>query len=474
MKFKKINEVSLSYIYNERNEYINMNIFVNRILNLKNIKLIGFDMDHTLVRYTNESFEELAFTEVLNKLVTIKNYPSEILDFKFNYSKVIRGLVFDKVRGNLLKLSRYGEVKMAIHGITSLSFDSIKKIYKGFHIDVSQPQYYSLDTIFSVSKGLLFSMLVDLKDRIAKESFSEGHTYFDIFNDIEEMLDLSHMDGSLKDEVKNNIEKYIIRDKNIIDIIKVFKENKKSLAIITNSDYEYTKLLLDYTINHFLPPDLNWSNFFDYVITLSDKPNFFTEKARFLKVDPKSGLMKNWNKPLEKGIYQGGCAREFQKQLNLKGDEILYFGDHIYGDIVTLKKSCDWKTGLVVEELAEEINSLKMVDKIQQGIDDLMVEKEYLEVQLSKCTGEENKNIFHEILKLDEKISKKIIRYQKFFNPMWGPIMRAGQEESRLANQIERYSYIYMSKISDLKNYSPKHYFRPRRRPLPHELKLKP
>ena len=41
-----------------------MAVFVNRVLNLKKIKAIGFDMDYTLVEYQTENFEELVFNEV--------------------------------------------------------------------------------------------------------------------------------------------------------------------------------------------------------------------------------------------------------------------------------------------------------------------------------------------------------------------------------------------------------------------------
>jgi HAD superfamily 5'-nucleotidase-like hydrolase len=446
-----------------------MSVFVNRVLNLKNVKVIGFDMDHTLVRYNSKLFEEMAFYEVIKKLLSMKKYPIEIQSFKFDYGKVIRGLVFDIVRGNLLKLSLYGEVKMGLHGLTPIPFDSIKKTYKGYHIDPSQPEYHSLDTSFSISKGLLFSMLVDLKDRSQTDEFFKNHSYVDIFNDIQEMLDLSHLDGSIKGEVKNNLTKYVIRDKSCVEMLQDLQNSGKVLAVITNSDYDYTKLLLDFTINPFLPPSQNWTILFDYVITLSDKPRFFTARSRFLKVNQDTGLMENWLKPLEKGIYQGGCAPLFQKQLDLKGDQILYLGDHIYGDIVTLKKSCDWKTGLVVEELTHEISSLKNGETLQKQIDKLMEEKVSLEKQLKGSRDEEDNNVFLKIRKLDEEITQKLLKYQDFFNPVWGPIMRSGQEESRLANQIGRYACIYMAKVSDLKEYSPRHYFRPKRRPLPHE-----
>lgn len=41
--------------------------------------------------------------------------------------------------------------------------------------------------------------------------------------------------------------------------------------------------------------------------------------------------------------------------LDVKGKEILYVGDHIFGDILKSKKRQGWKTFLVVPELAKEL-----------------------------------------------------------------------------------------------------------------------
>lgn len=41
--------------------------------------------------------------------------------------------------------------------------------------------------------------------------------------------------------------------------------------------------------------------------------------------------------------------------LDIKGKEILYVGDHIFGDILKSKKRQGWKTFLVVPELTKEL-----------------------------------------------------------------------------------------------------------------------
>jgi hydroxymethylpyrimidine pyrophosphatase-like HAD family hydrolase len=50
-------------------------VFVNRTLNLRKIKFIGLDMDHTLVRYNSQAFEKLAHESMLKKLVEQKITP---------------------------------------------------------------------------------------------------------------------------------------------------------------------------------------------------------------------------------------------------------------------------------------------------------------------------------------------------------------------------------------------------------------
>ena len=59
-------------------------VFVNRILNMRKIKLIGVDMDHTLIRYNSENFESLVYQLVKEQLVEVKAYPEQIKKLNFN------------------------------------------------------------------------------------------------------------------------------------------------------------------------------------------------------------------------------------------------------------------------------------------------------------------------------------------------------------------------------------------------------
>lgn len=455
-----------------------MSVFVNRILNLKKIKAIGFDMDYTIVRYHTENFEEYAYTQTLRLLHEKCDYPKEILNLKFQYDLVIQGLVVDRKRGNLLKLSRFGKVKTSKHGTKTIDFREQQKIYGNLNIDLAEDNFQSLDTHFSISNGVLYSQLVDLKsDGLSLPEFSQ------IAIDIKAMLDLIHSDGSLKLEIRRHPEKYVVKDPEVVILLEKLKEAGKKLLIITNSEFPYCKFLMNYAINPFLKQHDDWTKLFDIVITLSKKPAFFNKKANFLAIDPGTGLMTNWFEPVTSGIYQGGFATTLQDDLGLRGEEILYFGDHIYGDVVSLKKTCNWRTALVFEPLAEEIAGLIKGKSEQEAIDDLMLKKELLEKEINHLKRTERQEmankpvqnkekleeIYDKVEKINIQISDLINNYNNYFNPNWGQMMRAGSEESNFAEQVEKYACIYMAKITDLLEHSTKSYFRPHRRTLPHE-----
>jgi HAD superfamily 5'-nucleotidase-like hydrolase len=453
-----------------------MTIYVNRVLNMKHIKAIGFDMDHTLVRYEKKAFEQLTYDEMKKKLVEDYDYPKAIAKLNFDPTLTIRGLVVDKQYGNLIKISLHSRIKQAFHGLKELDYKQMTKLYKGHFVDLSDERYSAIDTTFSVPYAVLYSQLVDLKDKNPKD-FPD---YTRLEADLLDALDMSHRDGSLKNEVKKNVEKFIARDEKSVEVLERFKKYEKKLWVITNSDYEYTKLLLDYAINPYLKEHKHWSELFDLVVTLASKPRFFTDKLPFLKIDPDTGLMSNTEGPYSTGLFQGGNANTLTRELDLDGEEILYLGDHIYGDILALKKSCGWRTALVVEELEQEVESYQNSSKILQTIDTMMQQKREVETSLDELYAREfehkqkveKKEIqaeFAKIKEIDASLSKAIKEHQAHFNKSWGEVMRAGQEESRFAGQVEKYACIYMSKIADFAGYSPRAYFRPKKRSLAHE-----
>lgn len=453
-------------------------IFVNRTLNLKRIKYIGLDMDHTLIRYNTEAFERLSHDKIVEKLITRKGYPEVIKKFQFDFHFALRGLVVDREKGNLLKLNRYTAIRNSFHGLKHIDFKTHQKVYKSTYIDLSKSDYLAIDTSFSYSLAHVYSQLVDLKDSQPDLEFPD---YAQMSDDVLDALDEAHRDGSLKEEVKKDLSKYIVKDEDLVRGIEKFKHHGKKIFILTNSDFYYTKLLLDYAINPFLEKGKTWVDLFEYVITFAQKPKFFYEDLKFLKVNPTDGTMTNLNEEFTPGVYQSGNARKFTKELGLDGDDILYVGDHIYGDILRLKKDCNWRTAMIIEELEGEIENNKKAEPYIIEIDALMRKKEPLEDELTDLmTKKIEKDVSIDtkrlnelqdvITSIDAQISQLIKKQQALYNPNWGQLMRAGNEESYFAYQMERYACVYMSKIGDLFVQSPRTYFRAPRRPLSHEI----
>lgn len=453
-------------------------VYVNRTLNLKRINYIGLDMDHTLIRYHSQNFEALAHAVMLEKLVKEKGYPNSILDLKFSFDRAIRGLVIDKHRGNVLKLSRYGAIRVSYHGLQNLDFNYQKKVYKSSYIDMSDPDYDKVDTSFSIAFAGLFMQLIELKKTSERNSLPD---FITISNDLNEVLDRGHRDGSLKSVVRSRLQDFIVKDQNIVEGLERFVKHGKKVFIVTNSDYSYTKLLLDHAINPFLKEHKDWADLFEFVITSAQKPRFFFDSLKFLRIDPKDGSMVNQEGPLTKGVYQGGCANVFTNDLKLNPDEILYIGDHIYGDIVRLKKDCAWRTALVVEELGDEIEKLNKAELTIEKINELMDQKVPIEREIDSLISrkiehgetqlsEQIDRSLSTISEIDRKIAPLIQQQQKLFNPYWGEVMRVGIEESYFAYQVERFACVYMSQLGDLLRLSPRTYFRAPKRPMPHEM----
>ncbi|MCB0391928.1 MAG: HAD-IG family 5'-nucleotidase, partial [Bdellovibrionales bacterium] len=245
-------------------------VYINRTLNMKKISYIGLDMDHTLVRYNSVNFEKLAYKTMLQKLVSQKGYPQKVLELEFNYDDAIRGLVVDKNNGNLLKLSRFGAIRQSRHGTRPINYNQQKSFYKSTYIDLGDPEYISVDTAFSISYATLYAQLVDFKD--LDEEGRLLPDYHIIADDLNSALDASHRDGSIKQVVAQNLENYIVKDEELVEGIIRYQKHGKKFFIVTNSDFDYTKLLLDYAINPFLEKGQTWQDLFFLVITTAQKP----------------------------------------------------------------------------------------------------------------------------------------------------------------------------------------------------------
>jgi 5'-nucleotidase len=469
-------------------------IFCNRSLNMKSIKAVGFDMDYTLALYKPETFEKLAYEETVKKLIEI-GYPKEIANWEFDHTYMIRGLVIDKIRGNILKMDRHRYVKVAHHGFHELSRDERRKLYDVENVIVyEEPNFALIDTLFSLAEAFLFIQLVEYKDKSDKLI---NKNYYELYLDVRKCIDLCHRDGSIKHKVSENPGKYISKDKHLVSILKDLKSSGRKTFIVTNSLWDYTNIVMSYLCSNVKNDnDHEWVSFFDLVITGSQKPSFFMSKNQIYEVDLKSCHLKNTDivnimkkENNDPKVFQGGHFKLLYDMLKIKtGSEILYIGDHIYGDILRSKKEIGWRTMLVIEELEKEIIATQSL-KAQYTLCDTLNEKRVLlenEFERLQITERENtikkgtqkddsldkkiKKVGYDLLKTREQEKKEIRNYHLGLHPIWGELMKTGRQNSRFAAQVETYACLYTSKLTNLIHYGPHKNFRAVRDFMPHDL----
>lgn len=67
-------------------------------------------------------------------------------------------------------------------------------------------------------------------------------------------------------------------------------------------------------------------------------------------------------------VLAGSCD-VFSEMMGARGSDVLYIGDHIFGDILKSKKIRGWRTFLIVPELVRELHvwtdKWELFDKIQ-------------------------------------------------------------------------------------------------------------
>ncbi|OIT21396.1 PREDICTED: 5'-nucleotidase domain-containing protein 4 isoform X1 [Nicotiana attenuata] len=495
---------------------IGKQIFCNRSLNMKSIVAVGFDMDYTLAQYKAETFESLAYEGTVRKLVYDLGYPPELLEWSFDWSYMVRGLVLDKKRGNILKMDRHKYVKVAYHGFREMSKEDKVATYGNTLLRDSfdEPDYALIDTLFSLAEAYLFAQLVDFKDKNPGK-VPENADYSHMYKDVRAAVDLCHRDGTLKQMVAKDPKRYINEDTSIVPMLKMLRESGRATFLVTNSLWDYTNIVMNFLCGP-TPSDgsstshFDWLRYFDVVITGSAKPGFFHDenRANLFEVEPESGMLINTDngtpmaqvgstsirlplKSLKKGcrIYQGGNVGHLHKLLSIESSsQVLYVGDHIYGDILRSKKVLGWRTMLVVPELEREVELLWELRNTRKQLQLLRSQRDHIEDEIhhlkwslkSEDTDDTSKEkMLSELDKLKSQSEEVRLSHQQAqrechqkFHNVWGQLMKTGYQNSRFAHQVERFACLYTSQVTNLSLYSPDKYYRPSEDFMPHEFDI--
>ncbi len=460
-------------------------LFCNRTLNMRSLKAIGYDMDYTLIHYHVAEWESCAFSYLKERLLD-GNWP--VRDLTFDPEMAIQGLIIDLERGNIVKANRFGYIKRAYHGTRPIGYDTLRRIYTQTLVDLSEPRWVFLNTLFAISEASFYMQLVDLLDQGV---LSRAMGYADLYQSVRHALNQTHIEGRLKAEIIADPERFVDLDPDTPLALLDQKRAGKKVILVTNSEWEYAAPMLNFAFNRFLPEGMTWRELFDLSIVGARKPDFFMVQSPAYEVVNNDGLLRESRGLLEQDkVYVGGHAGLVEESLGLNGEQILYVGDHMFSDVRISKKIVRWRAALILRELEEEIQALQGFEPKQRQLSDLMTRKVQLEGELSQIRLETQRNrhgygpqtgrspevletaiqaLRTRLIELDTQIAPLAKAAGQLRNPNWGLLLRAGNDKSHLASQLERYADIYTSRVSNFLSSTPYVYLRSQRGSLPHE-----
>ncbi len=463
-------------------------IFCNRTLNLRSIKAVGYDMDYTLIHYRVEKWEGRSFSHMRRKLAA-QGWPAK--DLRFDPKAVQRGLIIDLELGNIIKANQFGYVKRAAHGTRMMDFDTLRQTYAETVVDLAEPRFVFLNTLFSLSEASMYAQLVDLLDA---GRAPEPLGYGDLHRVVKTVLDEAHVEGRLKAEIMAHPDRFVDLDPEIPWALLDQKRAGKKLLLVTNSEWTYTQAMMHYAFDRYLPTGMKWRELFDLVIVAARKPAFFLGEQPFFELASEEGLLAPVaGQPKPGSIFHGGHAGAVERMFGLRGSQILYVGDHAYGDVHVSKNLRRWRTALVARELEEEIRAEESFAERQVELAGLMKEKVAAERELSRlrlriqhrrrgqappkerglrALERELRERRAAMLELDERITPLAQASGALGNENWGLLMTSGNDMSYFARQALRHADIYTSRVSNLIYETPFAFFRAHRAIMPHERSL--
>ena len=460
-------------------------VFVNRTLNLRTIKAIGYDMDYTLIHYHVDRWEELAY-EHTRRRFRDRGWPLD--DLKFDPKSVTRGLSIDLELGNLVKANRFGYVIRASHGTRMLDFDDLRRTYARTSVELSADRFVFLNTLFSYSEACLYAQLVDLMDA---GRLPDVRSYAALYDEVRSTLDAAHTDGAMKATIMADPDTFVVPEPETPLALLDQKHAGKKLLLITNSEWEFTRTMMTHAFDPHLPGEMTWRDLFEIVIVSARKPMFFGDRNRLFEVvDEEQGLLAPTGHRLaDGGVFFGGSARLVEEHLGLNGNEILYVGDHLFGDVHASKVRRQWRTALILREMEREVRDLGTFAGKQVRLSELMAEKIRLEHEISelRLAAQRDKRgyapvpegkdradhrigqVRERLVALDEEIAPLAQQAGSIGNDRWGPLMRAGNDKSLFARQVERYADVYTGQVANFLSVTPFGFLRAVRSNLPHD-----
>lgn len=460
-------------------------VFGNNNCSLKYIKGYGFDYDHTLANYNTLS-GSVIYENAMNFLIKHENYPIELAQKnEFNPDWAIRGLQFDRLHGNVMKLNQFHKLnpRTIYNGHETVAIKQILEQYGGMRISETYYKKYfkDLGDLFGVPETCLYcDVLQFLKDK--KYDFEVEY----IADDIKRAIDYVHDGGIFHKTVGLKPDDFVTKLPELSSYIKKLRDGDKQIFLLTNSSYDYINNACDYLFEDVVT-DLglkHWTQVFNWTFTCAQKPKWFSKtgkhanvKFRPLNIENNPANDINGNNNLipfksidhleEHGVYTGGSLQEFHKLTQLRNDQVIYFGDNVGSDLIGPSKTGQWKTVAIIKELEREIEVNN--DTEFRKCLSYLLDVEHLWFDAQHLKSQKNEEINKMLSELSDERGEYREIIKRKYNQQFGSIFRTHATRTLFFHRLARYSDLYTSKVTNMLEYPLNYKFGARRQFYDHE-----
>jgi HAD superfamily 5'-nucleotidase-like hydrolase len=438
-------------------------VYCCRSLRLDHVRMVGFDMDYTLAIYNQPEMDQLQIRATLQRLVE-RGYPDELAELQCPTDFPIRGLLVDVRRGNVLKMDRYRYVKVAYHGLEQLSRAQRRELYESRRLRPGVDRYTWVDTLYTLADVAVYAASIQCLERRGLDV-----DYRQLFADVRACADLAHASGEVNATLESDFDRYLRRDPELGRALDHLRAADKQLFLLTNSRAAQSEPIMRYLLDDALPDYGSWRDYFDVVITSAAKPTFFQSRKPFGVVGEPAAMVDRLSPGV---VYEGGNIIDFERLVGRSGTEVLYVGDHIYGDVLRANVESGWRTVMIIQEMAEEMAALSAHGPDIVALDALDLELRLAHDELRAAAAGDRSGLAtlaERAARLERERDEFERRIDAAFHPYWGSLFKAGTELSSFGAQVEQYAWLYTERVSNLRHYSPLHFFRSPRALMAHE-----
>ncbi|KAI7870738.1 HAD-superfamily hydrolase [Spinellus fusiger] len=444
-------------------------VFINNELHLSHIDVYGFDYDYTLANYT-DTLSQTIYDILKGIMVDVLRYPKQIKDFHFDPSFAIRGLHYDMNKGWLMKIDNMANIQLStvyagreqVHDV-----EEVIRLHQGTHISPSylKLNMFQLNDLFSTPLACLLSDIL----QYFKESITSFHPRY-VSDDVMHAASILHtsssrsayeIGGPLHEAIVKQIPAYLDKAPHLVGLLEHLRSNGKKTFLLTNSSLPFISEGMNY-----LTSTKNWRELFDVVIVSARKPDFYRLRLPFRRTCEPTWSSVDRFEPGE--VYEGGNLIDFTRMTGWTGQRVLYFGDHLFSDLIDPILQKGWHTGAIVHELKQEIEA-RNTPSYRHTLSWLLRLEYILNEAQSYRQVLHNSEINTMVDQWQEERRQARLKLKTSFNKSFGSVFRTYQNPSYFASKIQKFADIYMSNVTCLKDVPLDYVFYPNRTYLPHE-----